>query len=354
MTKLFKKNVAGVTFGILSYSFILNNSLIRRGQMRIMSIRDYMKNANLIFKREFKRRPVTNGIVLHHAAASQATPQQIHEWHLKRGWIGAGYNVYVRKDGSVWELRPLWAVGAHAEGVNSESIGVCAEGIYHPSSSQPYDREMPAAQLDALVKVIKDLLEEYPSIKWIKGHKEVPGAATACPGCYFPLEKIVMAATNSSNIGEVDYMKKGDRGPEVKRLQRLLMALGCQLPKYGTDGIFGAETEAAVNAFKKSVGLQQNGVVDIITMMAMAEKLLQDKTALEQENATLTNRVQILEDELKRELESGNEAAERYIKELEERNRGFWQKKWGSKSGEFKNRLNRLKKCGKIFLVKYQ
>lgn len=118
-------------------------------------------------------------------------------------------------------------------------------------------------------------------------------------------------------------MKKGDRGPEVKRLQRLLMALGCQLPKYGTDGIFGAETEAAVNAFKKSVGLQQNGVVDIITMMAMAEKLLQDKTALEQENATLTNRVQILEDELKRELESGNEAAERYIKELEERNRRF-------------------------------
>lgn len=288
-----------------------------------MPIRDYMKNANLKFNGKLRPRAATNGIVLHHAAAQRATPQQIHEWHLRRGWLGAGYNVYVRKDGSVWELRPLWAVGAHAEGVNSESIGVCAEGMYHPLSGQPYDREMPAEQFDALVKVVKDLMEEYPYIKWIKGHNEVPGSTTACPGSYFPLKKIVIAATNSSNIEEVDDMKKGDRGPAVERLQRLLMALGYQLPKYGIDGIFGAETEAAVNAFKKSAGLPQNGIVDVTIMIAMAERLLQSKVALEQDNAALRSRIQFLEGELKKAFESTNEAVKKCMKEFEERNKRF-------------------------------
>ncbi|MBM7582832.1 N-acetyl-anhydromuramyl-L-alanine amidase AmpD [Caldicoprobacter guelmensis] len=282
-----------------------------------------MKSADLKFNGQLKPRTVTNGIVLHHAAAQRATPQQIHEWHLQRGWLGAGYNVYVRKDGSVWELRPLWAVGAHAEGVNFESIGVCAEGMYHPSDSQLYDREMPQKQFDALVKVVKDLMEEYPSIKWIKGHNQVEGAATACPGSFFPLQEIVMSATNNSNIEEVDVMKKGDRGPAVERLQRLLIELGYQLPKYGVDGVFGAETEAAVNAFKKSAGLPQNGIVDVTTVIAMAEKLLQSKKSLEQENADLQSKIQSLEKELKKTLESTNAALERCRKECDERNKKF-------------------------------
>lgn len=288
-----------------------------------MPIRDYMKNANLKFNGKLEPRTATNGIVLHHAAVRQATPQQIHEWHLQRGWLGAGYHVYVRKDGSVWELRPLWAIGAHAEGVNSESIGVCAEGMYHPSSSQPYDREMPAEQFDALVKVVKDLMLEYLSIKWIKGHNQIEEAATVCPGSFFPLEEIIMAATNSSDVKEVDVMKKGDRGPMVERLQRILMALGYQLPKYGADGVFGAETEAAVNAFKKSTGLPQNGIVDVPTMIAMAERLLQSKDALEKENATLKSRIQFMESELKKTIEPTNAATEKCKVEFEERNRRF-------------------------------
>lgn len=291
-----------------------------------MSIKDYIKSAGLKFAGQLKPRPVTNGIVIHHVAALTATPQQIHEWHLKRGWLGAGYHVYVRKDGSVWELRPLWAVGAHAEGVNDESIGVCAEGMYHPSDSQPYDREMPQQQFEALVKVVKDLMAEYPSIKWIKGHNQVEGAATACPGSLFPLQEIVRAATISPNVKEVDVMKKGDQGPMVERLQRLLIALGYQLPKHGVDGIFGYETEAAVNAFKKSVGLPQNGIVDVPTVLAMAERLLASKDALEKENATLRSRVQLMENGLKKITESYNVsmgAIEKCKVEFEEKNKKF-------------------------------
>ncbi len=49
-----------------------------------MPIRDYIKNANLKFNGKLVMRVATNGIVLHHAAASQATPQQIHQWYPLR------------------------------------------------------------------------------------------------------------------------------------------------------------------------------------------------------------------------------------------------------------------------------
>jgi hypothetical protein len=40
-------------------------------------------------------------IVLHHAEAATATPDDIHRWHLERdggAWAGGGYNEYIRKD----------------------------------------------------------------------------------------------------------------------------------------------------------------------------------------------------------------------------------------------------------------
>jgi len=236
-----------------------------------MAIKDYIRGAGLNFNGQLKKRNKTDGIVLHHAAARQASPRQIHEWHLKRGWIGAGYNILVRKDGSVWELRPLWAVGAHAQEANSYSISVCAEGMYHPSDSQAYDKVMPKAQFDAIVRTIRDLLREYPSIRWIKGHKEVPGAVTACPGDNFPLKEIIRAVQHGTVVEEVCNMKKGDRGVEVKKLQQILIQLGYPLTKYGADGIFGDETLTAVNAFKKSAKLPQNGIVDTATMLAMID-----------------------------------------------------------------------------------
>ena len=58
---------------------------------------------------------------------------------------------------------------------------------------------------------------------------------------------------------------------EVKKLQQILIQLGYPLTKYGADGIFGDETLTAVNAFKKSAKLPQNGIVDTATMLAMID-----------------------------------------------------------------------------------
>ena len=54
-------------------------------------------------------------------------------------------------------------------------------------------------------------------------------------------------------------LKRGSVGPDVKALQEHLLSLGYYLPKYGTDGEFGAETEAAVRVFQADEGLEVDG-----------------------------------------------------------------------------------------------
>lgn len=45
-------------------------------------------------------------------------------------------------------------------------------------------------------------------------------------------------------------LKKGSSGVEVETLQKLIIQYGGALPQFGVDGIFGAETEAALLKIK--------------------------------------------------------------------------------------------------------
>lgn len=138
-------------------------------------------DAGLSFRGGLSRRSKTARIIVHHAEASEATPQKIHSWHLNNGWAGAGYHYYVRKDGTVYSMRPEWAIGSHAKGSNSDSIGVCFEGDY-------MTEEMPKTQLWAGRDLIAWLKAEY-GIDTVQRHKDV--CATNCPGDNFPFEEIV-------------------------------------------------------------------------------------------------------------------------------------------------------------------
>lgn len=68
-------------------------------------------------------------------------------------------------------------------------------------------------------------------------------------------------------------LRKGDTGDRVRDLQNALLKAGQKLPKYGVDGDFGAETEAAVKAFQRSAGLPASGVYDEKTAQALQQKL---------------------------------------------------------------------------------
>jgi lysozyme len=61
-------------------------------------------------------------------------------------------------------------------------------------------------------------------------------------------------------------LKKGSEGPDVKRLQELLVAAGQRIT---VDGDFGPRTEAAVRAFQKDRRLAVDGVVGPKTWAAL-------------------------------------------------------------------------------------
>ena len=66
-------------------------------------------------------------------------------------------------------------------------------------------------------------------------------------------------------------LKKGSKGTDVKALQEFLLQLGYTLPKYGSDGDFGGETETALKRFQARAGLAQDGVYGSDTHKALMD-----------------------------------------------------------------------------------
>ena len=54
-------------------------------------------------------------------------------------------------------------------------------------------------------------------------------------------------------------LKRGCTGEDVRRLQTSLLELGYDLPKYGADGQYGQETEAAVRQLQAAAGIEVDG-----------------------------------------------------------------------------------------------
>lgn len=90
-----------------------------------------------------------------------------------------------------------------------------------------------------------------------KGHTVVviSGGAVASP------QKPQNSNTGGTVMIELSVLKKGNRNEQVRNLQRLLLARGYNLGRYGADGDFGDKTLAAVKAFQKNKGLAVDGIV---------------------------------------------------------------------------------------------
>ena len=205
-----------------------------------------------------------DSIILHHAEASNCTIYDIDSWHKNRGWVCVGYQYFVRKDGSIYRGRPDNAVGAHTTNYNSHSIGICAEGAY-------MKEQMGDIQKNAIVELIKYLMNKYPNIKLIFGHREV--SATACPGTNYPLAGIKLLSTTEEpekeDIIEKSWLQVGDEGDDVKFVQKRLNELGYDCGS--VDGKFGKITKAAVMKFQETNNLEPDGLVGSQTMNALSK-----------------------------------------------------------------------------------
>ena len=216
-----------------------------------------------------KRRSTTR-IILHHAAASKCTAQQIHSWHLANGWVGIGYHFFVRKDGSVYRGRPENSVGAHAGNNNYDSIGICFEGNFMTET-------MPEAQKRAGRELVQYLKDKY-GISTVQKHSDVN--ATGCPGTHFPFKEISEGTAEKKPAESAaegftavfPQIAKGDKGDKVRVLQELLRGKGYDLGTYGADGDFGGATRSAVVAFQVRSGLSADGIVGKNTWSKLLSK----------------------------------------------------------------------------------
>ena len=211
------------------------------------------------------KRTKTEKIVLHHAAASSCTVEDIHRWHIGRGWSGIGYHYFVRKDGNIYRGRPEDTVGAHAYGVNSNSIGICFEGNFETDT-------MPEEQKIAGSHLVDDLMKRYGLAKsCVIKHKDVN--ATACPGKNFPFDEIVN--------GDSKY-EKNKKESKVKQFQLAAIADGFKFPKYGADGMWGGECEsvAKIAVCKQRVTYKYKNLTKIVqeAVGVYADGLFGEKT----------------------------------------------------------------------------
>lgn len=113
---------------------------------------------NLIFNRPHVPRETTTRIIIHHTGGGDVPASIIHRWHLARkGFGGIGYHYLIRADGTVERGRPENVRGVHVSKANGNSIGIALSGNFTL-------RPPTAAQLTALVQLIRDIRERYQNL----------------------------------------------------------------------------------------------------------------------------------------------------------------------------------------------
>lgn len=140
-----------------------------------------------------------DSIALHHMAHPTADVKTVESWHINQGWRAFGYNFWVAFDGTVYEGRGF-NKGAGVENQNDHIISIGFQGDYDTSYV-----DMPDAQFNAGVDMIKYVLEKVPSITMTGGHKDF--MATVCPGKHFPLNEMKTLKKRGSKVIYYDTLE---------------------------------------------------------------------------------------------------------------------------------------------------
>jgi len=120
-------------------------------------------------------------IIIHSSATREGddsvNASVINTWHKARGFNGIGYHFVVLIDGTIELGRMMNQIGAHVEGHNDDSIGICYVGGVEKNGKTPMDTRTPE-QKESLLLLLGALKKVFPAAK-VYGHRDF--AATACP-----------------------------------------------------------------------------------------------------------------------------------------------------------------------------
>lgn len=118
-------------------------------------------------------RKLTQYIVVHCSATVSDCDigvSTIRDWHKQRGFKDIGYHFVIRRNGKIETGRKQDEVGAHVEGYNSRSVGVCMVGGIAKGGKA--ENNFTPAQFKTLETLLRKLTIDYPGAK-IVGHRDL-------------------------------------------------------------------------------------------------------------------------------------------------------------------------------------
>ena len=126
-------------------------------------------------------------LVLHHTAfpsqhiggatrvAEARHVRQIQRWHRDRGFATIGYHFVVSPSGRIFRGRPVDRLGAHVQGHNAGTVGICLMGNF--------ETERPTAAALAALEFTRARLVPGGAGVPLLGHRDHRGhERNACPG----------------------------------------------------------------------------------------------------------------------------------------------------------------------------
>lgn len=119
-------------------------------------------------------------IIIHCSATPEGrdvTVEEIDRWHKERGFTAIGYHYVITLDGQVHKGRAEEIKGAHCQGHNSKSIGVCYVGgcdkNMNPKDTRTFE------QIVGMNWLIDLLKKRYPNAT-VHGHNEFSSKSCPC------------------------------------------------------------------------------------------------------------------------------------------------------------------------------
>ena len=122
-------------------------------------------------------------LTIHHTVSPpDRSIESIAAYHVdSNDWPGIGYHFVLKDDGRIYQTNYLTTKSYHAGSLaapgdeNAISVGIALQGDF--TNAPP-----PQAQLDAARQLVAYLRGELANVTAILGHRQMPGASTACPG----------------------------------------------------------------------------------------------------------------------------------------------------------------------------
>lgn len=222
-----------------------------------------------------------------------------------------GGHFYVSKNGTCYQAADvgdiLWHVGAsskngyryiHEDARNQNTIGIeCATFTASGHNDDDETWYYTTESQQAMAKLAAAIMMQYDiPMSNLLMHGNI--TTKICPAPYvrdggkgsnwtwetFRAKVAEYLGQDFSSAGtvEVSILRRGNTGPVVKQLQENLIKLGYYLGKYGADGSYGEDTEAAVIIFQLDKHLKTDGIAGPITLAAV-QNALDELTAAQAE-----------------------------------------------------------------------